>query len=56
MGIGSVHSLGRREFLGASLAAPAVALRALQSSSFDPWIEVHAGHLRANAAAAMAVA
>src|SRR5687768_12138459 len=44
----------RREFLGVSLAAPAVALRAWQSPAFDPWIEVHAGHLRANAAAVRA--
>jgi alanine racemase len=35
--------------LGATLGQPRVEPR--QHSSFDPWVEVHAGHLRANAAA-----
>jgi alanine racemase len=50
----------RRAFLRAGAALPALAagLAEAQSaapssnhSSFDPWVEVHAGHLRANAAA-----
>jgi len=44
----------RRDFLKSASALPA--LQMLQPagprhSSFDPWVEVHAGHLRANAAA-----
>jgi len=35
--------------LGAALAQPADT--STRHSSFDPWVEVHAGHLRANAAA-----
>ena len=55
----------RRAFLRAGAALPALAtgLRTAQPaapsphhSSFDPWVEVHAGHLRANAAAVHALA
>jgi alanine racemase len=47
----------RRSFLKAAAALPAVGVQIAsarqpsQGSSFDPWVEVHAGHLRANAAA-----
>jgi alanine racemase len=48
----------RRHFLAAAAALPAVGLQipspepvGARHSSFDPWVEVHAGHLRANAAA-----
>src|SRR5262245_17560668 len=46
----------RRAFLKAGAALPALGLqstttRPARHSSFDPWVEVHAGHLRANAAA-----
>ena len=51
----------RREFLKAGPALPALAgfAPAVQAparhSGFDPWIEVHEGHLRANAAAVHAL-
>lgn len=48
----------RRAFLKAGAALPALgrglaqpAEGSARHSSFDPWVEVHAGHLRANAAA-----
>ena len=46
----------RRDFLKAGAALPALGLHPTQAeptrhSSLDPWIEVHAGHLRANVAA-----
>ena len=50
----------RRAFLRAGAALPALAAGLTEAqpaapsprhSSFDPWVEVHAGHLRANAAA-----
>jgi alanine racemase len=48
----------RRTFLAASAALPALGLQVSSPaaadaghSSFDPWVEVHTGHLRANAAA-----
>ncbi|MEX2272403.1 MAG: alanine racemase [Vicinamibacterales bacterium] len=49
----------RRNFLTAAAALPALGLQVTASpshqsarhSSFDPWVEVHAAHLRANAAA-----
>jgi alanine racemase len=48
----------RRSFLAASVAIPGIAAAIAQPSpisarhaSFDPWVEVHAGHLRRNAAA-----
>ncbi|HJR61088.1 MAG TPA: alanine racemase [Vicinamibacterales bacterium] len=48
----------RRQFLSASLALPGLGLQVApaatapaSSAPFDPWVEVHAGHLRANAAA-----
>lgn len=48
----------RRTFLTAGVALPALGLQisspaavGARHSSFDPWVEVHAGHLRANAAA-----
>jgi alanine racemase len=48
----------RRTFLKGSAALPALGFRSetepqppAQHSSFDPWVEVHAAHLRANAAA-----
>src|SRR5262249_48028389 len=46
----------RRTFLGAGVALPALGLPSPKASparhsSLDPWVEVHAGHLRANAAA-----
>lgn len=48
----------RRDFLTAAAALPALGLQssprpaaAARHSSFDPWVEVHAGNLRANAAA-----
>jgi alanine racemase len=48
----------RRNFLTAAAALPALGLQVsppapavAPHSSFDPWVEVHAGHLRANAAA-----
>ena len=48
----------RRSFLKAGAALPALGVglaqrdgAATRHSSFDPWVEVHAGHLRANAAA-----
>ena len=46
----------RRAFLKAGAALPALGLQSTRAtparhSSFDPWVEVHAGHLRANAAA-----
>jgi alanine racemase len=48
----------RRDFLKAGALLPGLAVAAGQpgepvrrNSGFDPWIEVHAGHLRANAAA-----
>jgi alanine racemase len=48
----------RRTFLKAGAALPAFGVRPSQQaepsarhSSFDPWVEVHTGHLRANAAA-----
>jgi alanine racemase len=45
----------RREFLRVAGALPALRTSSLQPSprhsSLDPWVEVHAGHLRANAAA-----
>jgi hypothetical protein len=48
----------RRTFLKAGAALPALGAQLSQSSSsavrhssFDPWVEVHAGHLRTNAAA-----
>jgi alanine racemase len=49
----------RRAFLKSSAALPAVGLHvaprsaipAPTHSSFDPWVEVHAGHLRDNVAA-----
>jgi alanine racemase len=52
----SAAILKRRDFLTAGAALPAfgVQLTKVQSarhSSFDPWVEVHTGHLRANAAA-----
>jgi alanine racemase len=34
-----------------TLPAPAAAQEPARHSAFDPWVEVHAGHLRANAAA-----
>lgn len=48
----------RRDFLAAVLASPlgqnaprpAVAPAAPRSSSFDPWVEIHGGHLRRNVA------
>ena len=50
--------MDRRHFLTAAAALPALGLQtsprppaAPRHSSFDPWVEVHAGHLRANAAA-----
>ena len=54
----------RREFLKASAALPALGIqpssvqrqaRALSHSSFDPWVEVHTGHLRSNTAAISAL-
>jgi alanine racemase len=51
-------SISRRSFLQSGAALPALGIRAqpdappkVQYSSFDPWVEVHVGHLRANAAA-----
>ena len=48
----------RRSFLKAGAALPALGVglaqrdgAATRHSSFDPWVEVHAGHLRANATA-----
>jgi alanine racemase len=45
----------RRAFLKAGAALPALGLQAqaapTRHSSLDPWVEVHAGHLRANATA-----
>ena len=48
----------RRTFLGAGAAIPGIAVALTQlsaasarHSSFDPWVEIHAGHLRRNAAA-----
>jgi alanine racemase len=46
----------RRAFLKAGAGLPALGLHATEDqptrhSSLDPWVEVHAGHLRANAAA-----
>jgi alanine racemase len=47
----------RRTFVKAAAALPAMGVQlsrpaeAARHSSFDPWVEVHAGHLRANAAA-----
>ena len=48
----------RRSFLKAGAALPTLGLslsrpvpQSVLHSSFDPWVEVHAGHLRANAAA-----
>lgn len=48
----------RRTFLGAGAALPGLAaaltqpaLTSARHSSLDPWVEVHVGHLRANAAA-----
>ena len=50
--------MDRRDFLTAVAALPALGLQtsprpeaAARHSSFDPWVEVHAGNLRANAAA-----
>jgi alanine racemase len=46
----------RRAFLRSAAALPALATQvsrpaeSVRDSSFDPWVEVHAGHLRANAA------
>jgi alanine racemase len=52
------RGMHRREFLTASAALPGLGLQtgataraAERHSSFDPWIEVHAAHLRTNAAA-----
>lgn len=45
----------RRDFLGATIAAPLAALQ-LRDSAFDPWIDVRADHLRANVAAVGALA
>jgi alanine racemase len=59
-----VKPASRREFLKASAALPALGIqpssaqrqaRALSHSSFDPWVEVHTGHLRSNAAAISAL-
>jgi alanine racemase len=54
----NLSTMERRHFLTAAAALPALGLQispgappATRHSSFDPWIEVHAGHLRANAAA-----
>ena len=51
-------STSRRTFIKSGIALPALATQrqptgapAATHSSFDPWVEVHAGHLRANAAA-----
>jgi alanine racemase len=47
----------RRTFFKAAAALPALGVQvsppgeAARSSSFDPWVEMHAAHLRANAAA-----
>jgi alanine racemase len=47
----------RRTFFKAAAALPALGVQIptpaelVRHSSFDPWVEVHAGHLRANAAA-----
>ena len=50
--------MNRRHFLTAAAALPALGLQparrptaTARHSSFDPWVEVHAGNLRANAAA-----
>jgi alanine racemase len=50
--------VGRRAFLKSGAVLPALGAVAihrsqpsLRHSSFDPWVEVHPGHLRANAAA-----
>lgn len=52
------RGMHRREFLTASAALPGLGLQtgataraAERHPSFDPWIEVHAAHLRTNAAA-----
>jgi alanine racemase len=51
-------SPSRRTFIRSSAALPVLALQreqtgtqTAQHSSFDPWVEVHPGHLRANASA-----
>lgn len=47
----------RRRFLRSAAGLPALAIQGprpvepVRQSSFDPWVEVHAGHFRANAAA-----
>ena len=50
--------MDRRTFLSTSLALPALGLQspapAAKPASFDPWVELHAGNLRANAAAVRA--
>src|SRR5512134_3139159 len=49
--------MNRRAFLRSAGALPAAGIQvsrpaaAARHSAFDPWVEVHAGHLRANAAA-----
>ena len=54
----NIPRMKRRAFLKAGVALPALGAglgqpddRAAPHSSFDPWVDVHAGHLRANAAA-----
>jgi alanine racemase len=51
-------SASRRTFIKSGAALPALAMQrqptpapGARHSSFDPWVEVHAGHLRANATA-----
>ena len=51
-------SASRRTFIKSGVALPALAIQrqpagaaSARHSSFDPWVEVHVGHLRANAAA-----
>jgi alanine racemase len=50
-----ISVMKRRAFLKAGAALPALGLHAqsppTRHSSLDPWVEVHVGHLRANAAA-----
>jgi hypothetical protein len=48
----------RRTFIKSTTALPALGFHlepasqpSVEHSSFDPWVEVHAAHLRANAAA-----
>ena len=47
--------MNRRTFLKSGAALPALGVQPARTtprhSSFDPWVEVHAGHLRANTAA-----